>query len=49
MPPIDIHVVKVNKGRQVLDMHGKGIFVILGVVSAKTDVPERDAHLGQSK
>ncbi|MGN6369803.1 MAG: alpha-d-galacturonidase [Phycisphaerae bacterium] len=49
MPGVDIHVVNIRKGRQVVDMHGKGVFVILGVVSSKTEVPERDAHLGQGK
>jgi hypothetical protein len=49
MPPLDIHIMNIHEGRQVVDMHGRGLFVILGVVSAKTDVPERDASLGQSK
>jgi hypothetical protein len=49
MPAVDVHVMTIHEGRQVLDMHGHGLFVILGVVSGKTEVPVRDAHLGQAE
>jgi hypothetical protein len=49
MPPVDVHVMKVSKGKQTLDMRGKGLFVILGVVPAGTDVAQRDARLEPTK
>jgi hypothetical protein len=44
LPPMDVHVMTYDKGRQKIDVRGGGSFVILGVVPQSAKIEKRDAH-----
>jgi hypothetical protein len=49
LPPVNLHVMRYDKGRHTLDVRGggegRGAFVVLGVVPQSTTVTPRDAKL----
>jgi hypothetical protein len=45
-PPVDVHAFRYEKGRQKLEMIGKGSFVILGVVPQSVQLDQRDVRRG---
>jgi hypothetical protein len=46
MPPVDVHLVKFEKGKRALDLHGSGTYVILGVIPADVKITPHDAKGG---
>ena len=43
LPAVNIYAMKFDKGRHKLDVHGKGSFVVLGIIPQSADVTKRDA------
>jgi hypothetical protein len=43
LPAVNVYAMKFDKGRHKLDVHGKGSFVILGVIPQSAQVTKRDA------
>jgi len=41
-----VYAMKFDKGRHKLDVHGKGSFVILGVIPQTAQLTKRDARRG---
>ena len=44
LPPVDVYAQYYPAGRNLLDVHGSGGFIVLGVVPRSVEITPRDAH-----